>query len=63
MICTEFDELSPKEKTEYIGALVHSVQSDSDLYSMGQEIINMAKMKGLFDRVVILPPIGGPEDV
>jgi hypothetical protein len=55
MICDEFEKLTPKEKTEFIGQVVHSIQSDSGLYSMGQEIIRLGKIKGLFEGVTILP--------
>lgn len=56
MICPQFEELTPKEKTEFIGKLVHSVQSDPELYSMAHEIIKMAEEKGLFEGVKILHP-------
>lgn len=56
MICEEFDQLNAKEKTEFIGKLVHSVQSDPDLYSMAQKIIEMGEEKGLFEGVKILHP-------
>jgi hypothetical protein len=55
MICEEFDKLTPKEKTEYIGQVVHSIQSDPALFEMGKEIIRIGTIKGLFDRVTILP--------
>lgn len=55
MICDEFEKLTPKEKTEFIGQVVHSIQSDSSLYCMGQEIIRLGKIKGLFEGVTILP--------
>jgi hypothetical protein len=55
MICEEFEKLTPKEKTEFIGQVVHSIQSDSALYCMGQEIIRLGQIKGLFEGVTILP--------
>lgn len=63
MICQKFDELTPKEKTEYIGAVVHAVQSSDNLYSMGQEIIRLGNLAGLFDGVKILPTQQEPEDI
>ena len=55
MVCKEFDSLSPKEKTEYIGQVVHSIQSDSALFEIGKEIIRLGEIKGLFEGVTILP--------
>lgn len=63
MVCQSFEELTPKEKTEFIGEVVHAAISDEALYSMAQEIIRIGKIKGLFDRVKICPPQGYPEDV
>lgn len=61
MICKEFDELTPQEKTTYIGQLVHSVQSDSELFKTGQMLISVAKKKGLFDNVIINPQTHDPD--
>lgn len=55
MICAEFDQLSPQEKTEYIGKLVHAVQSDSHFFKLGTLLIRDAKKEGLFDNVIINP--------
>jgi len=56
MNCHEFTNLLPKEKTEYIGSLIHACQSDSKLYEMGLRIIKQATKKGLFEGVSIHPP-------
>lgn len=55
MICKEFDELTPKEKTEYIGKLVHCVQQNSFLFQHGKRIIQKGEADGLFDKVIINP--------
>lgn len=55
MICQPFEELTPKEKTEYIGQVVHAIQSDPSLFAMGQEIIRLGQLRGLFEGVTILP--------
>ena len=55
MNCVEFQDLIPKERTEFIGELVHACMSDSKLYEMGQKIIRAAIRKGLFDGVTINP--------
>lgn len=55
MICPEFDQLSPQEKTEYIGKLVHAVQSHSQFFRLGEYLIRDANKIGLFDNVIINP--------
>lgn len=55
MICDKYNALSHREKTEMVGLIVHAIQSDEHLFTIGEEIIRMAKMKGLFDDVKILP--------
>ncbi len=55
MICENFDLLTHKEKVEYIGRLVHSVQSDNQLFSIGKEIIRQAEQRGVLDDVIINP--------
>ena len=55
MNCVEFQDLIPKERTEFIGQLVHACTSDSKLFQMGERIIKQAIRKGLFDGVVINP--------
>lgn len=55
MICKEFDELTSLEKVRYIGLLCHGVQSDSHLFTIGQEIIRLAERKGLLEDVIIAP--------
>lgn len=59
MICESFDLLSHKEKIEFIGKLVHSVQSDNNLFIVGQSIIRQAEETGILDDVVINPPKSG----
>lgn len=55
MICKEYKDLSHLEKVTFIGTLVHAVQSDSKLFEMAQGLIEIAKTKGLFDTVTIMP--------
>lgn len=55
MVCPSFNELSQKEKTEYIGALTHCVQSHEMFFEIGKEIIRQGKALGLFEGVVISP--------
>ena len=62
MICEEFDKLSHRERIEYIGKLVHSVQSHSYLFELGQMIVNHAEATGLLTDVIINPTNEEPKD-
>lgn len=55
MLCQKFNDLSHYEKIKYIGELLHSCQSDDFFFSAGESIILLAKEKGMFDNVIILP--------
>lgn len=61
MNCPEFQELTPRERTEYIGKLLHAAMSDSKLFERGHLIIDAAEKKGLFTNVKINPPTNSPE--
>lgn len=55
MICDKFDSLTHKEKIDFIGKLVHSVQSDGHLFIIGQAVIRQAEERGILDDVIINP--------
>lgn len=55
MNCQEYQQLTPIEKSRYIGSLVHAVISDSAFFIAGQKIIALAEVAGLFDGVEIHP--------
>ena len=55
MLCNNYNNLSHVNKIIYIGELLHAVQSDDDLFDLGNLIICNTKDKGLFEGVVILP--------
>ena len=55
MNCQSYQSLTPKEKAEFIGQLVHAVQNNNDIFKLGQELIELATLKGLFENVVIMP--------
>lgn len=54
--CKEFMELTPLEKSNYIGSLVHIATNDSEIYLLGQKLIAKGIKKGLFQNVIINPP-------
>lgn len=55
MICKNYDSLSHVQKIVYVGELLHSCQSDDELFLMGLSLIELARQRGLLDGVVILP--------
>ncbi len=63
MICESFEKLTPKERVEYVGELLHAVQSDNSLFEIGKEIIRLGNHRGLFEGVVIFPPVSDPQTV
>ena len=54
-LCPEFESLSYSEKVKMIGEVVHAVHFDSASFSLAQELLNLAKRKGVLDGVEILP--------
>lgn len=55
MLCKEFEILTPKERTEYIGQLLHACMNDSGCFQIGEGIIKTGELKGLFIGVQINP--------
>ena len=55
MICKEYDELTPVQKTIFIGELVHAAMNDSDLFRICQKVVDTAIVKGLFNGVQMIP--------
>lgn len=55
MICKKYDSLSHFEKVIYVGELLHACQSNDELYALGKDIIELARLKGLMNGVKILP--------
>lgn len=60
MICEQYQKLTPKERTEYIGQLIHSCMCDAQLFKMGEKIIELAEKRGVLDGVKI-NPINNPQ--
>jgi hypothetical protein len=56
-LCEKYNTLSHRERIDYIGKLLHSVQSDNQLYIIGQAIIRQAENNGILDDVVINPQV------
>ena len=62
MTCDKYNELTPIAKVHFIGELVHAAQSDDAIFTCCKDLIELAIRKGLFDGVVINPPINRNED-
>lgn len=60
MICKLFEELTPRERVEMIGKIVHAMQTDELCFLEVSQTITHAEAKGVFDKVKILP--GNEED-
>ena len=55
MVCQSYLEMSPKEKILFIGQLNHACMSNETLFEMGKEIIELANLLRVFEKVTILP--------
>lgn len=64
MNCTTYQNLTPKEKTEFIGKLVHATQSSEYCYQLGQQLIKVGENQNVFEGVTInpAPPIPDKEN-
>ena len=63
MICKTFLDMTPQERSAYIGKLVHCVQNSELLLLRGEKIIKEGEKLGLFEGVTIGPPTNiSPQD-
>ncbi len=56
MNCINYQTLTPKEKTDFIGKLLHAAQSDNGIFLSCEVLIQEAEQKGIYDGVIINPP-------
>ena len=63
MICSNYENLSPQERIEFTGKLLHAVMNDNKLKHAADGIIAIAEAKGMFEGVVINPPLHTEEDL
>lgn len=54
-LCDKFNNLSHFEKITIIGEIVHAIQSDDEMFTMGEQLLKKAKRKGVLDGITILP--------
>jgi hypothetical protein len=55
MNCQSFQQLSVKEKIEFIGSINHALMNDEELFTDGCQLLNKAQKKGVLNNVTILP--------
>lgn len=55
MICKKYQDLSVKERIEYVGKVFHAIISHDEFFQTGEVIIIRAEKMGLFENVIINP--------
>lgn len=63
MVCQKFSEKNPLDKVMFIGELTHACMNDDNLHDMGIALIEIARKKGLFDNVKIMPSSQNDVDI
>lgn len=61
MNCTNYLDLSPQEKINFIGKMIHAIQSDNEIFNRAEILIKKADKQGIFDGVTINPPTTTPD--
>lgn len=54
-VCSLYEQMTHREKTEFVGKLLHACQSSNLLLKEAQKLIKIAEESGLLDDVIILP--------
>jgi hypothetical protein len=54
-LCDKYFNLTPIERVSLVGELVHSIQSDDELFSMAEDMIKLAMLKGIFRNTIVMP--------
>lgn len=55
MLTEKYLEMSIQEQREFIGAVVHLVQTDARCFVHAKQMLKWATVNGLMEGVVILP--------
>jgi hypothetical protein len=53
--CKQYQSMTPHEKIEFIGKLVHLVTNDETSFSRAKGMILRGDVQGLFEDVIINP--------
>ncbi len=54
-LCTQYDNLTSKERIILVGEVVHCIQSDNLLFDMAKEILSKGHELKVLDGVIFLP--------
>lgn len=55
MLCSNYEKLAALDRVKMVGEIVHALQSDNSIFKNVQDLIHLAKQKGLFENVTINP--------
>ena len=55
MICNSYNQLTIVEKTQFVGRLIHIIQSEENAFNVADTLLKKADAEGWFDKVTILP--------
>jgi hypothetical protein len=54
-LCDKYFNLNGLERSALIGQIVHAIQVDDTMFDLGQDLINMAVLRGLYTEVKFNP--------
>lgn len=55
MICNKYQSLEGFDRSLYIAKLLHAVQSSDELFEIGEKIIELALVRGFYEKVIFYP--------
>ena len=55
MICNSYNQLTIVEKTQFVGKLIHLIQSEESAFLAADSLLKIANDQGLLEKVTILP--------
>lgn len=54
MNCKSFQSLTPQEASEFLGELIIPVQYSDGLFLIGQDIVEVARRKGIYEKAKVI---------
>lgn len=55
MIHEKYNSLQPIEKVIFTGQILYAIMNDEESFELAEKVITLAKFKGIFNNVEILP--------